>query len=184
MNCSKAKANIYLYNEITATEQEEVDAHVAKCSSCKRIAEQVASMNSVITQHRLAQPHLENHAHATRRIMESIEAFERRKSRVWPAFGVNILERPLRYGMAILSLSLVAFFLGEYVQGQTSFEIRKSYPHNPRHKAELNLASFHNAFLTARKTKDASPTRLSRCVTICLADEGTCEECASKIVKP
>ena len=183
MNCSKAKENIYLYNEITATEQEEVDAHIAECSSCKRIAEQVATMKRVIKDNRSAQDRLENHAHATRKIMESVEALELNKSRVWPAFA-NIFERPLRYGMAMLSLFLVAFFVGEYVDGESSFEIRKAYPHNPNYKTELNLASFHSALLTARKTKDASPTLLSRCVTICLADESNCEECTSKIIKP
>lgn len=184
MNCSEAKEKIYLYNEITKAEQEQVDAHVAGCSSCQRIAAEVYAMKTAIATHRILHPQITNHALMTRRIMERIDAAEGKRSRQWFKRFQNVFHSPLQYGMGMLSLFLVVLFLGEYLNGYKSFEIRKPYRISTGDQTELNLASFHSAFLTARDTKDHSPTPFSTCVSTCLTqDDTTCDDCTKTLLK-
>lgn len=184
MKCIKVKEKLYLYNEITPAERQEVDAHLKICNSCQRVAGQLRAANKAVSLHRMNVPQIANQAHMVQRIMGRIETLENTSSTFsWFKFGDRLSVGPLRYALAVLSIFLVTFFLGEYSQSVNDSYVIKHTRVPLGQKTELNLASFHNAFFTLRDKRDPSGL-FSTCVSSCLQmDESDCEACSKMYSK-
>ena len=184
MKCSETEERIYLYRELSPLELEETDQHLETCASCRLIMERVKAMSTTAVIAKAEIQPMNNKAQMTRRIMDAIDAIEKQKRGKWSVLIQKISITPLRYGMAALSFFLVFFFLGEYVRGSEP-KVTKRYPENPYRNIELNIASFHSTFFTAKKDGQHVPTFLSQCVAGCLQSRGRdCQECANKFENP
>ena len=191
MKCSAWEQKIYLYDELSTHEQQEIDAHVTTCAHCMQAQERVRAMRNAMTLLRVQEPSLANHAAMTRRVMDAVgdtpqkthSPFERFVSRYVQKFKVEDVVK-VRYHMAALSFLLAAFFVLEYYADGKQMEVFKHYPTRPP-TTELDLAAFHSAFLQTKKENKQASTGLSDCIARCLnTSTSGCKECAGKFSKP
>ena len=185
MKCEEIEKRLFLYKELTDRERQETDRHLSQCSSCSAIMEQVNTMHRVIASQRDKIQPMRNAAQMTHRIMDAVKNTGNKKINMWEVLHQRISLAPLRYGMTALSLFLLIFFLGEYANDGRNLRISKIHPGNPAKKTELNLASFHSAFLAARESNISSSKLISACVENCLQSQlPECNECSGKFTKP
>ena len=185
MKCEEIEKRIYLYRELTDREREETDSHLGQCSSCSAVMEHVNAMHRIIASKRDKIQPMNNEAQMTHRIMNAVEKTGDKKINVLEILYQRISLTPLKYGMTALSLFLMMFFLGEYANDGRNLKIVKMYPGSPGKKTELNLASFHSAFLAARESNASSSKLISSCVENCLQSQvPECSECSDKFTKP
>ena len=117
--------------------------------------------------------------------MNAIEKTRGKKISVWEILYQRISLTPLRYGMTALSFFLLMFFLGEYANNGEHLTVAKNQPGSPGEKTELNLESFHSAFLAARESNAPSSKLISACVENCLQSQvPECNECSDKFTNP
>lgn len=173
MNCRRIEKQIYLYNELSPPDRNAVDDHVDNCTACRQVLENakaVATLNSCLA----GVPPLSDESAMTQRIMSAVYDTKKEKSSVFSLLGSTGTLTPLRYAMTALSLFLVVHFVDEYsraVAGPVKF-----YPVRGA-KAELNTASFHDAFVTAKQAGNA-PASLYECISRCLQKEpAVCPDC-------
>ena len=144
--------------------------------------ERVGAMHKTVMSQRANIPPLTNEAMMTRRVMDAIEGIRKKKTGTW-----TLLQRPivaLRYSMAVLSVLMISFFIGEY-SADRHVKVVKMNRRVAGSHVELNLASFHGAFLSARKNNRENAGPISECVTKCLqAEKPDCQDCSDKFAKP
>lgn len=185
MKCEEIEKRLFLYEELTDRERQETDRHLSQCSSCSAIMKQVNAMHRVIASQRDKIQPMNNEAQMTHRIMNAVEKTQEKRVKVWEILNQRISLTPLRYGMTALSFFLLMFFLGEYANDGRNLKIVKMHPGSPGKKTELNLASFHSAFLAARESNAPSSKLISACVENCLQSQvPECNECSDKFTKP
>ena len=185
MNCAESEKRIYLYNELTPQERYETDEHVKTCTSCSLLMQRAIIMRNSIKVHSAHTTPMANHAQMTRRIMDAVETVQRKKTPSSRFFTHSLSWNAFRVSMAVLSFLLVITFLGEYNREAQGQQFTKRYPATPGHKTELDLASFHTAFMAAKEEHNQHGTVLSECVNQCLTPSSPdCRECANKFVKP
>jgi hypothetical protein len=183
MKCRDIKKGIYLYKEISKREQEEIDLHLITCLSCRSAMDRVNAMRKVIAFQQAKVPPMTNEAMVTRRVMDVITRMQEKKNGRWIQFSQNPFDA-FRYGMAALSVCLLVFFIDEYNIDRPG-KIVKVHPRTFGKQVDLNLASFHGAFLTARENKKESSGLISECVAKCLRlQEPACQDCSEKFAKP
>lgn len=177
MNCREAEKRIYLYKELTEIERQEVDQHLKSCSGCNQAFDRMKSLQTILNTQKADIPPLPNEAAMTRRILEAVSKVQKEKSSVLRTFFSVPIIKPLRYGMAGLSLLLILTFLGEYLSDDQFSDPEKHY-RVPGKRMELNTASFHDAFLISRGKKDRSASMLYECAVNCLrAKQADCSDC-------
>lgn len=188
MKCSEFEKQIYLYDELTSHQREEIDAHVSTCSHCMQTLNGVRRMRRVVALHPSETPSLRNHAEMTRRIMDAVGQMQQEKRSLFERMAEYLrqaqMQEQVRYYMAVLSVLLIAVFLIEYSNGNEQPKIVKQYQvADP--KTELNLASFHTLFLEARTENRKASVEISDCLARCLkVSTHDCKECADKFAKP
>lgn len=183
MNCQEAEEKIYLYSELSLAECEQVDQHLSTCVSCRQTMSRVTFMQQVIVGYKAEVPRIMNEAHMTRRIMDAVQQVQQRKITRWDGILQGLHANTLRYGMGALSFALVGFFVAEYTGGQNIGTVTKFHPQRAN-KTELNLASFHNAFFSARQNDRQASTLISECVAGCVyGQDADCKKCSEKFAK-
>lgn len=184
MKCPEFEKRICLYDELTPRERNETDEHLKNCIQCTQLMERMDLMRKVVSVHRSDSPTLPNHAAMTRRIMSSVEQMQHKKRATVTQMLRTLMLAPLRYQMAIFSILLVVFFVREYTAGSAHMKVSIPYAAHPGPKTELNLASFHSAFLQTR-TEKRSSSSLADCIQSCRhMSAADCKECANQFVKP
>lgn len=184
MKCPEAEEKIYLYRELTSFERDQVDNHLKNCLSCRQIMARVNHLRHMIAGTQAEVPSMANEARMTSRIMDALQEIQRKKTTRWGGILQYLQTSSLRYGMTALSFCLVIFFIGEYAGGGNLPKVTKHYPRYRGKKTELNLASFHGAFLHARENDRRNTTLISGCITACLQSQGhDCTKCSDKFAK-
>lgn len=185
MKCQEVERRIYLYQELSDRERKETDMHLTECSACSAIMERVNATHNLIASQRNKIHPMNNEAQMTRRIMNAVEKTGETKMSLWEILLQRIALTPLRHGMAALSFFLLMFFLSEYANDGRNLRIVKMHRGDPGKKTELNLASFHSAFLAARENTGPSSKLIWACVENCVHSQAPdCGECADKFMKP
>lgn len=184
MKCPEAEEKIFLYRELTAADRENIDEHLKTCMLCRQTMSSAIDMQDVIACGKADVPSMTNEAQITRRIMDAIQETQKRQILNWEKILRSFQASSLRYGMSALSFALVMFFIAEYAGGENMATVTKSYPQHPGMKTELNIASFHTAFFSARDDGRQTSTLISECVTGCLqSQDPDCKKCVKKFAK-
>jgi hypothetical protein len=164
MNCKEIEKNIYLYDELTASEKTIVDEHTQQCAACKKLLEVVLLHQAAI--HSLAhhKPQPENYSKLTSNIMQAVS--DRQKQSV---FWINSLV--FKYSMAAASFALIVAFGVEQLRANGI-----PYKEFPSAKTvTLTSASFSKSLLERKEKNEVSKTSLYACVK-----SGDCDNPLSK----
>lgn len=184
MKCPEAEEKIHLYRELSPVECEQVDEHLRTCTSCRQIMSRVINMQQMIAGSGREVPSMANEAQMTHRIMDALQGIQKEKTTRWEGILQRLQTSAVRYGMAALSFTLVIFFIAEYAGGENMATVTKFDPQHPGKKTELNIASFHTAFFSARENDRQTSTLISECVTGCLQSQNPeCTKCLDKFAK-
>jgi hypothetical protein len=175
MKCHDVERGIFLYEELTEGERQEVDEHILNCASCRKTMEHANAADQLIRRHRANTPPLRNAAAMTQRIMVAVGARKERGT-VRTSHGQRFFMPAFRYAMAALSLVLAISFVVESAGSGDMPELHKRYPDISSDKPLLNVAAFRSAWVHTRDSRQQS-TMLSRCVASCPKEE--CEDCAN-----
>lgn len=184
MKCSEAEEKIYLYRELTAAERRDIDGHLNTCLLCRRTMSSVINMQDVVADDQAQVPPMTNEAQMTHRIMDTIRDIQNRETSRWEGVLQSLQTTFLRYGMAAISFALVSIFIAEYAGGKNIATVTKIDPRSAAKKTELNLASFHSAFFSAKEDRRQTPALISGCIVVCRQSPAPeCDRCSDKFVK-
>lgn len=188
MKCSQFEKQIYLHDEPTSRQRQEIDAHVSTCGHCMQTLNAVRQMRKLVALHQSETPSSRNHTAMTQRIMDAVGDMQEENRSLFERMTRYLPQAQIpgqvRYHMAVLSFVLMATFLIEYSNGIGQPKIVRPYQvADP--KTELNLASFHTLFLETRPKNRKASVEISDCVARCLkVSTHDCKECGDKFAKP
>ncbi len=152
MNCSEFEKRIYLYRELTVTEREITDQHIAHCESCSALAAQVFQQQEMVRMVSSVKSTVKDPEWLTQRIMNSVERKEKRISR---SDGIATFLDSLfvRYAFSALSILLIAFF---YVEQQSADQVQPIAKIEIKEGTVLNTSSFFKSHLNSRQKKETT----------------------------
>jgi hypothetical protein len=180
MNCSEAEKRIYIYTELNALERSETDVHIRTCASCKETLDHVIFGRALARSFSL--PALDNAGAMTRRILDAVNSQPGGKTLAFPRIALPGFANSIRYGMAALSLCLVAAFFFEYSM-DAQMTSPKAVGTANSEAIKLNTASFSRALTTTKGAKSETIT-LYECVVECLRqNDEVCAICSARFSK-
>ena len=139
MSCEEFERNIYLYDELSTSEKNSIDAHLQTCASCAAVLEEVKGVQLLVR--RMAEEIVPpNAARLTSGIMSKIAA---EKSNQDSVFVLSLLGRT-RIALTALSIFLLLTFAIEFSRDSTQF--REAAESTINSSVILNSKIFRNNF--------------------------------------
>lgn len=172
MNCRKAEKLIYLYRELTPSQQKLLDKHLSGCTQCRALMESVNAQLEELKNRWPDVPADFRYADLTREMMASLPAHSQAGLRDRLA---GYLGRPaVRYAFTALSIFLVAAFAIQYNDSWSgTTEKGKTTP--VLEGSVMNTAQF---FRRLRSKRNAGESRFERCITCWSGNKGaSCPDC-------
>ncbi len=121
MNCKQAdeKLSLYLYEELSAEERPELEAHLASCPACAQAAAELARLRAVLDERALGQPTPDLLVHCRSDLEEALD----REDAGWRAlvrgwFGQAPGQPAMRFASA-LAILVLGFSMGWTMQQRT-----------------------------------------------------------------
>lgn len=173
MNCKDIEARIFLYDELTAAEREQVDAHAAHCDSCRAALETHQSFLSKIRSTKV-DIMIDNPANMTRKIMDATNFPQQRRLMLFPG-----LEPSLRVAFSVMSIVICATFGYEFTRTGVSDKIPVVRETLVQAGSSLNTTAF---LKKNRERKQNSSSSWSDCLNSCRQNpkSDACQECLAR----
>src|SRR6478736_2541914 len=149
MNCKNWERQIYLYDELSPSEQKQLGNHLLTCESCTETMQIARKGMNFIIEAKKATAHLESPEILTRAIMNEIKSGVDNKSQ---SIFSTILDHVFtRYAFAAASFLIIIFFM---VEQNSVDEPSKIFMKMPRAKGvTLNSSSFVKNILNDQNKK-------------------------------
>lgn len=181
MKCSEFERRIYLYRELTPQEREETDLHLETCQACRMVKEALNNVERITALHRNQTSARTPEARMTDRVMSAIRNSKENNAGWLDKMLQGSILSSARYGMAAVSLTLTVLFIIEYTNAGKASLLVNERRIITGETAELNLASFHSAFLKAKEADRQKTHPLTECLANCLEKQTEeCDQCANK----
>ncbi len=144
MSCPKYEKDIWLFEELSLEEQQQLHTHLRTCTACQKLFEEIRSTDTLIKRAKEQTPQLQHAAAFTNRVMDRLPAELERGSIIWQ----RVLENSwFQNAMRLASLFLIVFFIWE--QRPTSYQITKLMPR--QNDVFLNSIAFIKKYNENRK---------------------------------
>ena len=139
MSCKKWEQQIYLYDELSASEQKQLEDHLLTCESCAATMQIASNGRGLIFEARRAHTQLDNPEMLTRAIMNKIRSGVENKSQ--SIFSVILDHVFTRYAFAAASFLMVFFFFMEHTEPDQTKKFMRM-PRAAKSEVILNSSSF------------------------------------------
>jgi hypothetical protein len=149
MKCQEFQKQIYRYRELTSTERDSLHLHHDQCETCRTLMNQFHHTNGLINKAKLYTPQAANSAVLTERIMNAIEANQKRS--IIDQLKSHIESQFIRYAISLVSLCLISFFLYEQQAGRQISAGSRSQTLSSG--VQLDLNDFFDAYRARRTNK-------------------------------
>jgi hypothetical protein len=147
MNCPEYEKDIWLYDELTVEQQQQLNLHLPSCADCQKLFEEIRSTQAFIQRAKEQTPTLQHAGAFTGRVMDQLRQEKKSaRSRWLIAFENSWLQNTLR----LTSLVLIVFFIWE--QRPTSYQITKLMPRQSH--VFLNSIAFIKKYDENRKVNN------------------------------
>lgn len=144
MNCPDYEKDIWLFDELSSEEQQQLHTHLHSCTACQKLFEEIQSTKGFIQRAKELKPQLQHAAAFTNRVMDRLPAERESMSIIWQ----RVLESSwFQNAMRLASLVLIVFFIWE--QRPTSYQITKLMPR--QNDVFLNSIAFIKKYDENRK---------------------------------
>lgn len=144
MNCPDYEKDIWLFDELSSEEQQQLHTHLHSCTACQKLFEEIQSTKGFIQRAKELKPQLQHAAAFTNRVMDRLPAERESMSIFWQ----RVLESSwFQNAMRLASLVLIVFFIWE--QRPTSYQITKLMPR--QNDVFLNSIAFIKKYDEYRK---------------------------------
>ena len=144
MSCPKYEKDIWLFEELTLEEQQQLHTHLHSCTACQKLFEEIRSTKNLIQRAKEQTPQLQHAAAFTNRVMDRLPAERESMSIIWQ----RVLENSwFHNAMRLASLVLIVIFIWE--QRPTSYQITKLMPR--QNDVFLNSIAFIKKYDENRK---------------------------------
>lgn len=144
MNCPDYEKDIWLFDELSLEEQQQLHVHLQTCVTCQKLFEEIQTSREIIQRAKELKPQLEHAASFTNRVMDRLPAERESMSIIWQ----RVLENSwFHNAMRLASLVLIVIFIWE--QRPTSYQITKLMPR--QNDVFLNSIAFIKKYDENRK---------------------------------
>lgn len=145
MNCPDYEKDIWLFDELSSEEQQQLHTHLHSCAACQKLFKEIQSTKGFIQRAKELKPQLQPAAAFTNRVMDRLPAERESMRIIWQ----RVLENSwFHNAMRLASLVLIVFFIWE--QRPTSYQITKLMPR--QNDVFLNSIAFIKKYNENRKT--------------------------------
>ncbi|HYC87000.1 MAG TPA: zf-HC2 domain-containing protein [Chryseosolibacter sp.] len=183
MNCKKNEKLIYLYDELSDGQREQLRLHVQSCPKCQEIFSRAQKQRTLFDAIRPSTESESTDPVRTRRIMARINAINAPATR--PAFFQGFLTAPAtRYALACLSAILVTSFAIEI--GRVSPVANPTVSIEAREpSARVNTAALYEQVKRSwRARRRSTDVGLYACLRACESNSDVdCGDCKTKYLK-
>jgi hypothetical protein len=174
MSCKKWEQQIYLYDDLSASEQKQLEDHLLTCQACT-VTMRIARLGmELILEARQANAQLENPDLLARAIMNEIRSDVKAKSR--SIFSVILDHVFTRYAFAAASFLIAIFFIVEQNTAPEQSKLFATMPSVVKKEVTLNSSSF-------LKNVREDQSRKERVTVLSLYSCAKQEGCDNAIVK-
>lgn len=145
MNCQECEKSLWMYAELSLVERSHIDGHLQSCSDCRKMKEEIQTVNQILKQATPIIPEPKNAAALTNRIMDALPP----QNQSWKNHLLDVLDNLwLQTSFRLASMILIVLFIWESLPD--SNQLTK---HFPRGKAVvLNSVAFIKKYDEIRNT--------------------------------
>lgn len=144
MNCPDYEKDIYLFDELSSEEQQQLHTHLRSCTACQKLFEEIRSTKNLFQLAKEQTPQLQHAAAFTNRVMDQLPT---ERESIW-FIWLRILDYSwIQNSLRLASLALIVFFIWE--QKPTSYQITKLMPR--QNDVFLNSIAFIKKYDENRK---------------------------------
>jgi hypothetical protein len=177
MKCSEFRKNIVLLRELPEKQQEALTEHMQSCAECLQLYQESETFQRSVKTALSSREHPSDPSALTNRIMRSL-ADERIEKNIFGRLSFESVLPPLRLACALLSVSMIVFFLFEFRSGGTSAHTPMSVTTKGDVALDAKLSETFGEKWNRRSTAPATHLSFLQCLHECRKSQGRlCSDC-------